>query len=110
MAVGSGVCGGVVSGSAEGCAECVAVTSGTDPRVGVGLLTTAPVCWLGWVATEEAEFERAGLAGGAEALLLAGAWVALTGDGGTCVGVGRGVTLAGGVLELAVWAGPVCPV
>lgn len=98
-----------MSGSVEGCAECVAVTSGTEPKVGVGLLTTAPVCWLGWVATEEAEFERAGLAGGTCAvlgaevlLLLAGAWVVLTGEGGICVGVGRGVTLAEGVLELVV--------
>lgn len=96
VGVGRGVCGGVVSGSADGCAECVAVTNGTQPRVGVGLLTTAPVCWVDCVAIEEVELERAGLAGGAwalgpEALLLAGAWVVLTGDWGTCVGVGRGV-------------------
>jgi hypothetical protein len=44
-AVGNGVCGGVVRGSAEGCAECAAVTKGTEPRVGVGLFTTAP-CWF----------------------------------------------------------------
>lgn len=52
------------------------------------------------MATEQAELERAGLAGGtwgalgaAELPLLDGTWVGLTGDG-ACVGVGRGVTLA----------------
>jgi len=59
--------------------------------------------------------ERAGLAGGAwDALgtgppLLAGGWLDLTGDGGTCVGVGRGVAIEE-VAELAVLAGPVGPV
>jgi hypothetical protein len=38
--VGNGVCGGVVSGRAEGCAEFAAVTEGTEPSVGVGLFTT----------------------------------------------------------------------
>jgi hypothetical protein len=33
-----GVCGGVVNGKPTGGAELVAVTSGTWPRVGVGLL------------------------------------------------------------------------
>ena len=59
-----GVCGGVVSGRVGGCAECVAVTSGTDPSVGVGLLMSLdpePGC----VVTEETELDRAGLAGGA---------------------------------------------
>lgn len=58
-----GVCGGVVSGSVGGWAEWVAVTSGTDPSVGVGLLMSLelPDC----VVTEETELDRAGLAGGA---------------------------------------------
>ena len=52
------------------------------------------------MATEQAELERAGLAGGTwgalgavELPLLDGTWVGLTGDG-ACVGVGSGVTLA----------------
>lgn len=66
LGIGRGVCGGVVRGSDEGCAECAAVTDGTDPRVGVGLFTTAPACWFDdCVATEQAELDRAGLAGGA---------------------------------------------
>lgn len=71
-----GVCGGVDSGSVGGCDELVAVTSGTEPRVGVGLLTTDPVvcCAGGCVVTDDTEFERAGLAGGA--------WAALTGATG----------------------------
>lgn len=112
--VDNGVCGGVVSGSAEGCAECVAVTSGTEPRVGVGLFTT--LCWFDdWVMIEEAELERAGLAGGAwdelgaEPLLFVGAWLDLTGDGGTCVGVGRGVAIDE-LAEPVVLIGPVGPV
>jgi hypothetical protein len=62
---GKGVCGGVVRGRPEGCEECVAVTEGTEPRVGVGLLITAAACCVDdWVPTEPAELERAGLAGG----------------------------------------------
>lgn len=62
---------------------------------------------------EEVELVRAGLAGGAwvlgpEALLVAGVWLALMGDFGTCVGVGSGVAWAEGVVELL--ASPVCPV
>lgn len=100
-----GVCGGVVSGSADGCAECVAVTDGTVPSVGVGLLTTAigVGCVEDCVATEQAEVERAGLAGGTGPVLFADAWAVLTGDGtcgdATCVGVGRGVTFVTGVFE-----------
>lgn len=86
---GRGVCGGVVSGSVGGCAECVAVTDGTEPRVGVGLFTTLPVCCVDdCVVTEHAELDRAGLAGGAWEVLVAaeapavtGVWVALIGDG-----------------------------
>lgn len=53
-----GVCGGVLRGRVGGCAEWVAVTRGTDPSVGVGLLITE---------AEEAGvavLDRAGLAGG----------------------------------------------
>jgi hypothetical protein len=107
-ALGRGVCGGVVRGRPEGCAECVAVTEGTEPSVGVGLLMTVADCWVDdCVATEPAELDRAGLAGGTWPLLaagkpplLTGAWVALIGDG-TCVGVGKGVILVEGVLELS---------
>ena len=67
-----GVCGGVVRGRVEGWAECVAVTEGTEPRVGVGLLITAADCCIDdWVATEPAELDRAGLAGGTWPLLAA---------------------------------------
>lgn len=103
---GRGVCGGVVRGREEGCAEFVAVTEGTEPRVGVGLLiTVADCCVDDWVATEPAELDRAGLAGGTWPLLavakppLLAAWAALIGDG-TCVGVGRGVILVEGGFEL----------
>lgn len=59
--------------------------------------------------------ERAGLAGGACDALGAGAplpvgtWLDLTGDRGTCVGVGRGVAIEE-VAELVALAGPVGPV
>lgn len=104
---GIGVCGGVVMGRPEGCEECVAVTEGTEPRVGVGLLITAAACCVDdWVPTEPAELDRAGLAGGtwpllavAKPPLIAGAWVALIGDG-ICVGVGKGVLLVEGVFEV----------
>jgi hypothetical protein len=66
------------------------------------------------VTTEEAELERAGLAGGRDALaagvpLLAGPWLDFTGDGGICVGVGRGVAMDE-VAMLVALAGPVGPV
>jgi hypothetical protein len=69
-----GVSGGVVSGRvAGGCAECVAVTSGTDPSVGVGLLTTASACCEArCVVTEDTELDRAGLAGGGGIFTLVG--------------------------------------
>jgi len=38
-----GVCGGVVKGRVGGWAEFAAVTSGTEPRVGVGLFMTDAV-------------------------------------------------------------------
>lgn len=72
-----GVCGGVVSGRVGGCDECVAVTNGTDPSVGVGLLTTDPVACctaVDCVAIEDTELDRAGLAGG-----IGGIGVALPG-------------------------------
>ena len=103
-----GVCGGVVSGSVGGCAECVAVTDGTVPSVGVGLFTTpAGVgCVEGCVATEQAEFDRAGLTGGTGPVLFEGVWLVLTGDGtcgdAGCVGVNRGVTFVAGVLGFAI--------
>lgn len=64
-----------------------AVTSGTAPKVGVGLLTTPAVdCWVeDCVVIEHAEFERAGLAGGGwltlggTVLVLIG-WLGLTGE------------------------------
>lgn len=100
-----GVCGGVVSGSVGGCAECVAVTDGTVPSVGVGLFTTA--AGVGWVevATEQAELDRAGLAGGTGPVLFEDVWPVLTGGGtcgdAECVGVSRGVTFVAGVLGFA---------
>lgn len=76
-----GVCGGVDRGREGGCEELVAVTSGTEPRVGVGLFTTDPVaCWTGGcVATDDTEFERAGLAGGACAALTGATGLGLVG-------------------------------
>lgn len=103
-----GVCGGVVSGrgSGCGCAECVAVTEGTVPSVGVGLLTTPPegCCKDDCVDTEQVEFERAGLAGGTGAAVVVDALFALAGDC-KCVGVGKGVRFATGLLEVAAF----CP-
>lgn len=103
-----GVCGGVVSGrgSAGGCAEFVAVTEGTVPSVGVGLLTTPPeaCCKDDCVATEQVEFERAGLAGGTGAVVVVDALFALAGDC-KCVGVGKGVRFATWLLEFAAF----CP-
>lgn len=65
VVLGRGVWGGVVRGRVDGGAELVAVTDGTAPRVGVGLLTTAANCGAGvCVAIEPAELDRAGLAGG----------------------------------------------
>lgn len=62
---GKGVCGGVVRGRPEGCEECVAVTEGTEPRVGVGLFITAAACCVDdCVPTEPTELDLAGLAGG----------------------------------------------
>ena len=108
-----GVCGGVVSGrgSVDGCAECVAVTDGTVPRVGVGLFTipAGVCCEEDCVATEQVELERAGLAGGTGPMLVVDVLFVLIGDG-TCVGVGKGVTFAAGVLGLAVlWPTDVDP-
>ena len=64
-----GVCGGdVVKGRVGGCGELAAVTRGTEPSVGVGLLITLAVVdgWAGdGVAIDPAELVRAGLAGGA---------------------------------------------
>lgn len=72
-ALETGVCGGVVRGSDGGCAECAAVTDGTVPSVGVGLFTmpAGVGCVEDCVATEQAEVERAGLAGGAGPVLFA---------------------------------------
>lgn len=121
-----GVCGGVVSGRAGGWAEFVAVTNGTEPRVGVGLFITgvepAPVpvpepdpaaaVDAGWEREgvvvgvfEEAEVERAGLAGGITCVVVVvvdvdvvGVGVeVVAGAGGAGVGVGRGVCVAGAV-------------
>lgn len=82
-----GVCGGVLKGRVWGWDEFVAVTSGTAPKVGVGLLTTFAVdCWVeDCVATEHAEFERTGLAGGGwltldETVVVVVAWLGLTGE------------------------------
>ena len=69
--VDKGVCGGVgvVIGRVGGCEELVAVTRGTEPSVGVGLLITlaADGGWAGdeVAAIDPAEFVRAGLDGGA---------------------------------------------
>ncbi len=80
-AVDSGVSGGVVRGRvAGGCAECVAVTSGTEPRVGVGLLTTVSACCEArCVVTDDTEFERAGLAGGGGTACAGAAFVGSVG-------------------------------
>lgn len=58
-----GVCGGVGWGRLTGCEELAAVTIGTWPRVGVGLLVTAGVCTDDMVAIEDWELDRAGLPG-----------------------------------------------
>lgn len=60
-----GVCGGVESGMPTG-AEFVAVTPGTLPNVGVGLLVTTPaaeVCADDRVAIDEVELDLVGLLG-----------------------------------------------
>ena len=81
--------------------------------MGVGLLTTlAGACCAGdCVATEQAELERAGLAGGTGPVGAVDAGVVLTG-GETCVEVGKDVVFEAGVLAFAVlWlieTGPVC--
>ena len=103
-----GVCGGVVIGSVGGCAEFVAVTDGTVPRVGVGLFTTTAGagCVESCVATEQAELDRAGLAGGMGPVLFEGAWLVLIGDGTCgdteCVGVSRGVRFVAGVVGFEI--------
>lgn len=53
-----GVCGGVVAGKAE----FIAVTEGTAPNVGVGLLITLEGPVAAWLADSEAD-EGEGLAG-----------------------------------------------
>lgn len=52
-----------MSGRTAGGAELAAVTRGTDPRVGVGLLTLKDVAVEAIVAIEDVEFERVGLPG-----------------------------------------------
>ncbi len=103
-----GVCGGVVSGSPTGGAEFVAVTSGTWPRVGVGLLPTEFVCTEAKVAIEDCEFDLAGLpgrtenigagegceGGGTTGVAFAKAGETFANEGDTvAVGVGTGVLL-----------------
>lgn len=96
-----GVWGGVLNGRAGGWEELAAVTSGTAPKVGVGLLTTAG-CWAeDWVVIEHAELERAGLAGGGwlavdGAVLVLAAWLVLIGEiAGAGVATDDAVELAG---------------
>jgi hypothetical protein len=74
--------------------EFVAVTSGTVPRVGVGLLTTLPDCDVCSVWIEEADDDRAGLLARPTPPVGPGAGTGFglvkEGDG-AFVGVGRGV-------------------
>ena len=58
-----GVCGGVGCGKPTRMDGFVAVTIGTWPSVGVGLLVTAGVCTDDMVAMEDWEFDRVGLPG-----------------------------------------------
>jgi hypothetical protein len=73
-------------------------------------MTPAGVCCEDCVATEQAELERAGLAGGTGPVLCVDELFVLIGDG-TCIGVDIGVAFAAGVLGLAVfWLTEVDPV
>jgi hypothetical protein len=93
----------VVSGRGTGGAEFVAVTEGTEPRVGVGLLTLNEVAVEAIVAIEDVEFERVGLPGriigigdGIGATIFVfdiGKTLVKAGDV-AIVGVGTGVVLA----------------
>lgn len=100
-------------GSVAGCAECAAVTEGTVPSVGVGLLTTLEgvCCAGGCVATEQVELERAGLAGGTGPVGAVDAGFVLIGDG-TWVEAGKDTTFGEEVFAFAaVWlteVGPAC--
>lgn len=100
-----GVCGGVVRGRVGGCAELAAVTRGTDPNVGVGLLMTVCGCWVEErVATEEVELDRAGLEGrgvaaGWEARAATGPGLVFTTEGDEIWLVGAGVWLVDGAVE-----------
>jgi hypothetical protein len=58
-----GVCGGVGCGKPTKPDEFIAVTIGTWPRVGVGLLVTAGVGTEDIVAIDDCEFDRVGLLG-----------------------------------------------
>jgi hypothetical protein len=105
-----GVGGGVVRGRIGGCAEFVAVTEGTEPRVGVGLLITLEP----GVGTEESGVtdemveDPVGLAGrgGSAKAVVAGEGAGMMGqdfarEGDVAkVGVGRGVVLAEDVAVL----------
>jgi hypothetical protein len=77
---GMGVRGGVVRGRTWGCDELVAVTSGTVPSVGVGLLMTVFGC-VEIVWMEEAEDDRAGLPARPVGAVLAGAGVGFAREG-----------------------------
>jgi hypothetical protein len=56
-----GLCGGVVIGRTPGGVGLAAATSGTLPRVGVGLLLAKDVAVEARVAIEELEFDCVGL-------------------------------------------------
>jgi hypothetical protein len=97
-----GVCGGVVIRVDPTAAELVAVTLGTLPSVGVGLLVIVMPGGSGWcpkescVATEDAEEVRVGLAGRIDDAV------------GVAEGVMESLLRAGAVDDVGVGAGVDC--
>ena len=96
-----------MGGMPTGGAELVAVTNGTWPSVGVGLLGSSFVWTDAIVAIDDCEFDRAGLPGRTENSGAGDGWDgdgaagdALVRDGeAVAVGVGRGVLLFDEVLD-----------
>ena len=81
-----GVCGGVVAGKDE----FVAVTEGTEPNVGVGLLITPDELVAAWPADIDAD-EGEGLAGGTGPEPFADTGVGFVDDGDAdVIGAGAG--------------------
>jgi hypothetical protein len=102
-----GVCGGVVKGRVGGWAEFAAVTSGTEPRVGVGLfMTVAADWWAEIVLIDDAEDDRAGLAGRHVTEGDADIGLPLMKDGETLwLSKGIGVWQVDGAVDTVAWCG-----